>query len=1248
MRFQWPGFRKTSEKPTGQPSAQVTEDDRSPGSLRPLWIPFFLRRTNLILFICVFLAIGIALGALYGVSVRNSGLCNSNTKYYYLWTYGPTAVSTLLAALWAQVEYRSKQMAPWNLMAQEPQPVGKSLLLDYTDPMNIISLFTSAKEKHFIVTTAIAGTFFIKLITVLSSGLFIALPTALKQSHSPLIARNVFYGNADAGVSAKSASVAYGTLAYSLQYPEGTTPLYAYQSFDSPAASSFIVTAEVNVFSADLTCEVGNVIENTVDTTTGEQNPLLEPIPRRIQTYTEQANVWISTDTCDNLFVAVQEGQSMSWNGSTCTNLENGDDANRFIIIFGDWTSTTRPFERDISALSIRDGSSNGVSNNDVSTEVIDTSTDDSLVSIDDPNDSNDDQLVSIDDPDTSDDASITIEAPEASTTMPNIINNGQSTSLSASTNKPSTPTTSSTADDSGSLTAANFTISESTFRPKVALSCKPHYKIQRASVTLTKDDDGYWSPNISIPVGGNSSQLAGISGWTLTKGFAQSIYEAEEEINEHLLDFLRTAGPEGDVTSDAAVLNGSLSQIFQRVAVQYARSYLMRPTQEDLSGEVVLEETRLYVRTVPFSIIEATLAFLIGIAGFLYVKSPTVATSRDPSSIGGLSTILARSPELMTSLEGLGTHELQEFRNRLQHREFKTSVQPHSSSPFAITESGTSDMEPASSVPLTEDKIKWWRPFAVSITGRILIAVSPIAVVIALTLLLAHSQDKNGIATIDKSLAVHYAWTYIPVLVMVGVQLLFGMLDYAIKIFNPYHNLRVGAAPARTSIMENHLAKLGLHALFVAVGKLQYTVVAAGFAMMLSSFLTIVTGGLFYTEYTQTHQEVQVQRMGWFNTSHYVSSEGVKQANLVLAYNLTEPTWTHDQLAFPKLQVRANGEVSKNASELQVVVPSLRGNANCSVSSPEFMQWAIDNPNLSEGSIPTINSTVTIMGNKDWSGTGYFGHWNSIIMDFEEAPPIVASIGRAVNKTITEVTALSCWPYIEQLDVSVTFNLPSYTISNEKPPVPDKSTSKVFSNSGPTSFDDFTLANPNTGDRTSEELFGVFGLAVYGKDGVPISELIGDTNIHKLNDAVSRVYSRVVAQIMDCRRAASDDASDINGTMVSTDTLRLKQSTISTHILQGLLLAMLVCSAVTFCIMDTRKLLPKNPCSIAAVASLLAGSDLMTSNIIPSGSEWMSDRELEKKVFKGLLFRLGWWQDEDEPGVSRFGIDIGKAGGGA
>jgi hypothetical protein len=103
----------------------------------------------------------------------------------------------------------------------------------------------------------------------------------------------------------------------------------------------------------------------------------------------------------------------------------------------------------------------------------------------------------------------------------------------------------------------------------------------------------------------------------------------------------------------------------------------------------------------------------------------------------------------------------------------------------------------------------------------------------------------------------------------------------------------------------------------------------------------------------------------------------------------------------------------------------------------------------------------------------------------------------------------------------------------------------------------------------------------------------------------------------------------------------RLAQSRVSTRILQTLLAAMWLFTTIALYLFDVKNLIPKNPCSIAAQASLLADSKFL--DMIPAGAENATAEELMKMTpFVDHQFSMGWWDDEN--GGRRFGIDVGQA----
>lgn len=106
----------------------------------------------------------------------------------------------------------------------------------------------------------------------------------------------------------------------------------------------------------------------------------------------------------------------------------------------------------------------------------------------------------------------------------------------------------------------------------------------------------------------------------------------------------------------------------------------------------------------------------------------------------------------------------------------------------------------------------------------------------------------------------------------------------------------------------------------------------------------------------------------------------------------------------------------------------------------------------------------------------------------------------------------------------------------------------------------------------------------------------------------------------------------------------RITQNPAPKLALQVLLGTMALCVVLSWLFMRKDALLPHNPCSIAGIAALLAGSELWKARHeerrepqIPSGAEWMCTEDLQKHgIWKDNVFGLGWWPN------GRYGIDSG------
>jgi hypothetical protein len=136
----------------------------------------------LIIFVITFCGVIAALEAINHVSQVHDGLASSDESRHYLWTYGPTAIFTIIATLWSRVEFQVKQRAPWKSMAEKPGEARESMLLDYISEMQPVSMAKAIRNRHFDVAAGIACSMLLRLLVIFSTALFSLKKTQVHQS----------------------------------------------------------------------------------------------------------------------------------------------------------------------------------------------------------------------------------------------------------------------------------------------------------------------------------------------------------------------------------------------------------------------------------------------------------------------------------------------------------------------------------------------------------------------------------------------------------------------------------------------------------------------------------------------------------------------------------------------------------------------------------------------------------------------------------------------------------------------------------------------------------------------------------------------------------------------------------------------------------------------------------------------------------------------------------------------------------
>ncbi|KAB2570004.1 hypothetical protein DBV05_g11333 [Lasiodiplodia theobromae] len=889
----------------------------------------------------------------------------------------------------------------------------------------------------------------------------------------------------------------------------------------------------------------------------------------------------------------------------------------------------------------------------------------------------------------------------------------------------------------------------ELSMEPAPILLCKPSYAIDSRDIVM----DGAGKLVSAGPQ--NSSTSRGedqlpIQQWDLVTNILDSVNNASNAASGPANE-IQDIGSDGSTRSaldsfmyclvaflnpsnitdllDIDLLQKESERFYNVVSAQMAKDYLMVPSDREVSGDVTADQQRLRIRGLSFYMMEVILGVLIVIAAALYFLAPRNNTSRDPGSIGGLAAIMAESPSLYQSLSRCGSAGISTLRSRLSTYSTLSFMQLSGGRPeFRVVMAPGNPVAPAraSDAESSEDKIRWWRPLAMSRVTKTGVTLYLLLLIAALESTYQASVKHDGLADVETESYVRYTWSYIPALSMFIAQLLVGMIGDVSKIFAPFHELRrKGPVPAK-ALFSDPLSHVTIQTVFTAIPTKQFALLAMSLAMLLTPLLTIVASGLFSPETSEYTQAVTAKLTDAFNlTDATISMQSAFVIGLLLQSNLSYPAWTYGELALPQLRLDTIQQTGKpinasapsfNSSTINLTVPAPRASLNCTYLPPgDIYVFTDDFSAFTQAATPTLlanNSDCTALYST-LEGTNLpprpFGWTQSVIGDCGYIRGVYGP-STADNAT---AQGFACTPAIEQVQVNLTLRLPGYDVVDA---VALEGTAEPFEAAEGWDWNDFDLADilPGAGytDASSSTTDDDGETAATNATGSPLgdfdttfqaildstpnitaaSDLFGPDAFPRVASSLQHVFRLAFAQVVNREfrvpvAAASSSSSSssassssspsspsasagtvLNATLTNPHRLRLKQSSLSTRLLESLLAAIAVCLVAGCALMDdVREVLPKNPCSVAAAASLVADAGVVRGAAEVArektkgtrgapGVAWWGDGEvLGGKVFEGVGrgeggeregFSMGWWGDGGIRGeLRRFGVDWGREG---
>lgn len=243
-------------------SESLGTEELDPASSRTSeWVPTMLRKGPATSFAFLLAALIVLLEVLHYRNRTRGGFSTDWRVFVIATQYLPTITAILVASIWKQLVWDMKKMTPWAAITGRWVTAQDSLLINYADEIELWSLWTSCRRKHWGLFIGLVGGFFGGAALLFTSDIFyvnpshtITFPETLLGTSSLNVNESLWLRD-DIPVDQLSASI-LGSRRFHAPLPRWTSDEYAYQSFNLSSSSlrNATISANVLAFGADLDC----------------------------------------------------------------------------------------------------------------------------------------------------------------------------------------------------------------------------------------------------------------------------------------------------------------------------------------------------------------------------------------------------------------------------------------------------------------------------------------------------------------------------------------------------------------------------------------------------------------------------------------------------------------------------------------------------------------------------------------------------------------------------------------------------------------------------------------------------------------------------------------------------------------------------------------------------------------------------------------------------------------------------------